>query len=91
MDIGRLVPLVDERIGDRHAAISQELEPHMPNAEIGERDDGAPADPRQFGKHAARVVSRLQGLRQNDVVEGVGGDSPSSRCRRRLGSPTSPA
>ena len=40
--------------------------------EIGERNDGAPADPRQFQENGLGIVDRRQGLAQDDVVEGLG-------------------
>ena len=42
-------------------------------AEIGERHDGAPADAQHMLEHAARIARRLNGLRENDIVEGVVG------------------
>ena len=42
-------------------------------AEIGERHDGAPTDAQHLLQHAPGLAGRLQGLRENDIVEGVVG------------------
>ena len=60
-------------LGARHVAADQQLQPHLPEAEIRKRDDGAPADPQQIFQHHPRLPRRLQGLRQDHVVEGVVG------------------
>ena len=39
--------------------------------EIGERHDGAAADPQHVFQHHARLPGRLQGLRQDHVIEGI--------------------
>ena len=74
MDVGRVVPGVGQAARHRHAAAAQQVPAHPPVAEIGERDD------RRAGRCAAarsstcaRLAHRLQGLAQDDVVEGAVG------------------
>ena len=73
MDVRRVVPGGRQVLGARHVAADQKLQPHPPEAEIRERDDGAPADPQQILQHHARLPRRLQRLRQDHIVEGVVG------------------
>ncbi len=40
-------------------------------AEIGKGNDGAPPDPQHMLDHDSRRSSRLQGLRQDHIVEGI--------------------
>ena len=71
MDVRRLVPGVVQRVGPRHAAAKQQLQPHAPMTEIRKRHDGAPADAQHVLQHDPGLACRLQGLRQDDVVERV--------------------
>ena len=45
-------------------------------AEIGEGDDGPPADPQHVLKHALGLARRLQRLAEDDVVESAATDIP---------------
>src|SRR6202035_5332267 len=47
MDVRRVVPGRRQVFGARHVAADQELQPHLPETEIRERDDGTAADPQQ--------------------------------------------
>src|ERR1700726_1155542 len=71
MDVRRVVPGRGQVFGARHVAADQELQPHPPEAEIRERDDGAAADPQQVFQDHPRLPRRLQGLRQDYVVESI--------------------
>ena len=73
VNIGRLVPAVMQIRRSRHAAVQQELHAHAPMSEVREGDDGAPADAQHVLQHHPRALRRLQGLRENDVVEAVFG------------------
>ena len=73
MDVRRVVPGRRQVFGARHVAADQQLQPHPPEPEIRERDDGAPADPQQILQHHPRLPRRLQGLRQDHIVEGIVG------------------
>src|ERR1700726_244904 len=44
MNVGRVVPGRGQVVGARHVAADQELQPHLPVAEIREGDDRAPPD-----------------------------------------------
>src|SRR5882724_3548457 len=73
MDVRRVVPGRRQIFGARHVPADEQLQPHFPEAEIRKRHDGAPPDPQQILQHHARLPRRLQGLRQDHVVEGVVG------------------
>jgi hypothetical protein len=73
MDVGGIVPGGREVFGARHVAADQQLQPHLPIAEIRKRDDGALPDPQQILQHHARLPCRLQRLRQDHIIEGVVG------------------
>src|SRR5215207_7176761 len=45
MDVRRVVPGRRQILRARHMATDQELQPHLPEAEIRKRDNGALADP----------------------------------------------
>src|SRR6187402_3188947 len=73
MDIRRVVPAERQDIGARHMAREQELQPDLPVAEIRERHDRVAPDPQHVFQHDARVPRGLQGLREDDIVEGIVG------------------
>ena len=55
--------------GLRHAASEQQFRPNAPMPEIGERDDGTPADAQQILQHGLGVARRLDGQAEDRVVE----------------------
>src|SRR5262249_23102039 len=73
VDVRRVVPAVVEEMRHGHAPHEQDVQPNFPVAEIRERYDRAPADPYEMLDDDARVPRRLQGLAEDDVVEGPGG------------------
>src|SRR5437899_1880495 len=73
MNVRRVVPGRRQIFGARHLVADEQLQPHLPKAEIRERHDGAAADPQQIFQHHARLPCRLQRLRQDHIVEGVVG------------------
>src|SRR6266478_6507967 len=73
MNVRRVVPGRRQIFGARHMAADQQLQPHLPEAEIRKRYDGAAADPQQIFQHHTRLPCRLQRLRQDHIVEGVVG------------------
>src|SRR5689334_16740545 len=48
MDVRRVVPGRRQAFGARHVAADQQLQPHLPEPEIREGDDGAPADAQEI-------------------------------------------
>jgi len=71
MDVGGVVPARRQILRARHVTADQELQPHSPEAEIGERDDGAPADAQEILQHDLGLACRLKRLRQDHIVEGI--------------------
>jgi len=57
-------------LGARHVAADQELQPHLQKPKFG-TDDGALADAQQIFQHHLRLPRRLQGLRQDHIVERI--------------------
>ena len=55
MDVGRVVPVIIQGLGARHAPADQQRQAHPPMAEIGQRHRRAPADAQQMLQHAARA------------------------------------
>ena len=53
-------------------------------SEVREGDDGAPADAQHVLQHDPRTLRRLQGLRENDIVEAVLGIIGEVRVRVAL-------
>ncbi len=87
MDVGRLVPGDRQVLGHRHASAEAQLHADLPVAEIGEGDDGVPADAQHLLQHQPWAARRLQRLRQDHVVEASRPGSRADRCRHRPGSP----
>ena len=73
VNVRRVVPGGGEVFRARHVPADQQLQPHLPEAEIRERDDGALADAQQVFQHRFRLPRCLQRLRQDHVVEGIVG------------------
>ena len=69
--LGVSYQLIGQDIGVRHVAGEQQLQAHLPVAEIRKRDDGMAADAQHVLEHHARVARGLQRLRQDHEVEGV--------------------
>src|SRR5205807_776749 len=69
MDVGGLPPVVGKIVGARHLPAEHHLQADAPVAEIRKRDNAAPPDAQHVLEHNTRAPSRLQRLRQDDVVE----------------------
>ena len=60
-------------VGMRHVAAECDLQADSPVPKIRKRDNRITADAQHMFEHDARLAGRLQGLRQDDEVEGVVG------------------
>ena len=58
--LGVSYQLIRQDIGARHMAGEQQLQPHLPVAEIRKRHDGVAADAQHVLEHDARMARRLQ-------------------------------
>jgi hypothetical protein len=66
--VGRVVPLVGQVLGDRHAPVEDGLAV-APVGEVGEADHRLAADPQHLGQDALGVAHGLQRQAHDDVVE----------------------
>ena len=73
MDIRRVIPGAGQIARQRHASAECHLKPNAPMAEIRKRHDRVAADPQHMFEHLARLACRLQGLRQNHIIERIVG------------------
>src|SRR3546814_20604458 len=69
VDVGRYVPGNGQQPRHRHPPAPQEREPDAPVGEIGEADEGAGCDAKQFVDHEVGALSGLQRRRQDRSEE----------------------
>src|SRR5579885_3070055 len=62
VNIGRIIPLVGEKLCFGSAAGQQHREPHGPMAEVGKCHDDPPSNAQHFAQHAKRVMRFLESL-----------------------------
>ena len=68
-DVRRVVPLVGQFLGLRHATVKHEASARCPVAEIRERDDGLLRDAQQFVQERHGVADFLDGAVDDRIVE----------------------
>ena len=61
VDVRRVVPLVGQRAGDRHASAEEQARAKSPVGEVGQRDDLARGDPAHLLEHPVGMADRLKG------------------------------
>ena len=71
VDVRRVVPAERQLPRDGGPAGQEQLQPAAPVGEVREADDHLAAHPQQLPKDPLRVLDRLHGLRQDDVVEAL--------------------
>src|SRR5690606_2496135 len=78
VDVGRLVPFVGQVIGDRRPALQDDLQPHLPVAEVGDHHQRPSGDPQHFLQDRQRVTNLLQRLGEDGNVEHAAGNVPQT-------------
>ena len=73
MDVGGVVPLEGQVFGDGSPAFEGQVDAASPVREIGEADDDFFANPQEFCEDLFGVSDCLEGLGEDDVVEGFVG------------------
>src|SRR5439155_4921992 len=73
MHVGRLIPLVGQGLGYRHAA-EGDLQARAPVAEVREADDHLAADAQHLAHQELGAMDGLQRLGEHDAVERVVGE-----------------